>query len=330
VDFLSGARPVLPPAASGVGHLHLLRRRLTMIMRGTTPRALTASGVLAVLAAGALLLPLLPTFAQDTSPRARTAGGGGVRAPEDAVATTQAQLEKRLAELHMMERELQKVRADLEARSRELERNLLQIKVDEATLRRLTTQDPRAGRVEAPRSVPAATVPSRAGSYPKVPGTPGLPGVTTSTVERRLDLLEKKLDVLLHEVVSLRQELGQRRPTGPGGGGGSGAAGGRAGGFGRGTSATPAKPMDPLGRRPGSPGSGGNPSPTPGEPGRRAAPDRPTTPRPPGSPAAPIAPRTTPPAGGAPSAAPAVAPVPPEPPAGPVSSFPGTPPERSQ
>ena len=35
-----------------------------MIMRGTTPRALTTWGALVVLGMGALLLPLLPTWAQ--------------------------------------------------------------------------------------------------------------------------------------------------------------------------------------------------------------------------------------------------------------------------
>src|SRR5262249_57436236 len=61
VDFLSGARAVLPPAASGLGHVHLLRRRVTMILRGRTPRALTGTGLFAVLSLGLVLLPLAPT-----------------------------------------------------------------------------------------------------------------------------------------------------------------------------------------------------------------------------------------------------------------------------
>jgi hypothetical protein len=66
LDFLSEARPALPAAASGVGHVHDLRRRLTMIMRGSTPRRLTWGGFLAVLGVGAVLLPLVPTWAQDS------------------------------------------------------------------------------------------------------------------------------------------------------------------------------------------------------------------------------------------------------------------------
>src|SRR5262249_17298223 len=62
--FLSQSRCPLPQTASGIGHVRPLRRRLTMIMRGTTPRSLSAAGFLGVLALGALLLPLLPTWAQ--------------------------------------------------------------------------------------------------------------------------------------------------------------------------------------------------------------------------------------------------------------------------
>ncbi len=62
VDFLSQARSPLPQGASGIGQVQHLRRRITMIMRGTTPRALTWAGGLAVFALGAVLLPLLPTW----------------------------------------------------------------------------------------------------------------------------------------------------------------------------------------------------------------------------------------------------------------------------
>src|SRR5438132_13752579 len=64
VTYLSSARTALPLAASGIGHMHLLKRRLTMIMRGTTPRTLSAAGSLAVLGLAAVLLPLYPSWAQ--------------------------------------------------------------------------------------------------------------------------------------------------------------------------------------------------------------------------------------------------------------------------
>ena len=64
LDFLSGAGPAVAVAASGLGPVHHLKRRMTMIMQGTTPRALTWSGLLAVLGLSAMLLPLSPTWAQ--------------------------------------------------------------------------------------------------------------------------------------------------------------------------------------------------------------------------------------------------------------------------
>jgi hypothetical protein len=62
LDFLAGARPaMLPPAACGLGQFQTLKRRLTMILTGTTPRALPRLGFLAVLGLG-FLLPVLPTW----------------------------------------------------------------------------------------------------------------------------------------------------------------------------------------------------------------------------------------------------------------------------
>jgi len=68
VAFLAQSRAALPLAASGIGHVQSLKRRLTMIMRATTPRALTWGGILAVLGLGLLLLPLLPTWAENEPP----------------------------------------------------------------------------------------------------------------------------------------------------------------------------------------------------------------------------------------------------------------------
>ncbi len=68
LDFLSDAPRATPLLASGVGRVADLKRRLTMIMRGTTPRALGWRGLLAVLGLGALLLPLLPAWARARQP----------------------------------------------------------------------------------------------------------------------------------------------------------------------------------------------------------------------------------------------------------------------
>ena len=65
VAFLSRARRPVPLAASGAGHVGAIKRRLTMILRGPCSRALSGAGLVAVLGLAAILLPLLPTWAQE-------------------------------------------------------------------------------------------------------------------------------------------------------------------------------------------------------------------------------------------------------------------------
>src|SRR5262249_37936791 len=64
VNFLTDALAV-PPVASGVGQFPMLQRRLTMIMRGTQPRSLSAAGLVAVGLLGIGLLPFTPSWAQE-------------------------------------------------------------------------------------------------------------------------------------------------------------------------------------------------------------------------------------------------------------------------
>src|SRR6185312_11123713 len=58
LDFLSQAPGAVPVLASGIGHVSDLKRRLRMIMGGTTPRSLTWGGLLAMLVVGGFGLPL--------------------------------------------------------------------------------------------------------------------------------------------------------------------------------------------------------------------------------------------------------------------------------
>ena len=60
VDFLTEARPALPPAASGAGHLRTLRRRVSMILTDPTRPRLSWPARAAALALGLLVLPLAP------------------------------------------------------------------------------------------------------------------------------------------------------------------------------------------------------------------------------------------------------------------------------
>src|SRR5207302_6641215 len=69
LDFLSEVPRPLPLGASGLGQTDDLKRRLTMIMSGMTPRRLSWGGGLVLACLGLMLLPLVPTFAQDKTPR---------------------------------------------------------------------------------------------------------------------------------------------------------------------------------------------------------------------------------------------------------------------
>jgi beta-lactamase regulating signal transducer with metallopeptidase domain len=64
IDFVHSSGSREPVLATGFGKVHHLRKRLTMIMLGTTSRRLTWRGALGAFAAGALLLPIGPSWAQ--------------------------------------------------------------------------------------------------------------------------------------------------------------------------------------------------------------------------------------------------------------------------
>ncbi|MCI0456674.1 MAG: M48 family metalloprotease [Gemmataceae bacterium] len=253
LDFLAGARPALPPVASGIGQVTQLRRRLTMIMRGNTPRALTGAGVLGLLGLAAVLLPLVPSWAQD-----RPADGEEQQQREQQ--ERREQLQKSRAELEKMAQELAKVReqlarqqAEVERKARELQEALERLRRDEAKdFKPYPKPDPRAKPMPTPR-------------YP-FGGRPGAP----VDLGKRLDELERKLDTVLRELQDLRRDMGRGRPgqqPQP-----KGARGGGAGGS------------------PGYPGGGGLPG-LPGLPPGAAPGAPPTVPGVPAPPATPVPPR---------------------------------------
>jgi beta-lactamase regulating signal transducer with metallopeptidase domain len=118
VDFLSEARPPLPALASGMGHVHDLRRRVTMIMQGTTPRALTWTGLLSLFGLGAFLLPVMPTWAQEEQGQPFRVvvdeNRGGDRETQDEIAKLKAMLEQKRAELMKLEAQMKAAQARME------------------------------------------------------------------------------------------------------------------------------------------------------------------------------------------------------------------------
>ena len=62
LDFLSGAPRLLPPAATGIGQVPFLRRRLFAIMEGAVPKTISPIGRLLLAVVAAVLLPMRPSF----------------------------------------------------------------------------------------------------------------------------------------------------------------------------------------------------------------------------------------------------------------------------
>jgi beta-lactamase regulating signal transducer with metallopeptidase domain len=83
IDFLSERRCVMPPAASGIGNLEFLKRRLTMIMRGGVSARLAGLPKLLLLAAAVVCLSVLPKVVQETVAAQERGEGRGARGETD-------------------------------------------------------------------------------------------------------------------------------------------------------------------------------------------------------------------------------------------------------
>ncbi len=146
LDFLSESRTALPLGASGIGHIQDLRRRVTMIMCGTTPRALTWSGVLCIAGLAAFLLPILPTLAQEDpfggkDDRPKAEKGDKLKDPADAQDELRRKTEEQRfkAEIERARAELEKARAEIELKRADLLKAEMELKAAETRLSRMKT-----------------------------------------------------------------------------------------------------------------------------------------------------------------------------------------------
>ena len=209
IDFLSGAPTALPPVASGVGHVRLLQRRLTMILRGTTPQSLTRLGLLALTGLGLLLLPFVPGLAQQPAPKT----------PEELLRAEAVRLLQQLQQAQnqqdpvVRDREnvLAEKRTQLENQKAELELRLKQLH-DALQFLQQAQAKPASGAPPVTAS-PPAIVKTPQGNWSIQVGSVG--GKSASSIEQRLDQLEKKLDTLLWEITNLRRDM-NRGPGAPG------------------------------------------------------------------------------------------------------------------
>jgi beta-lactamase regulating signal transducer with metallopeptidase domain len=242
IDFLSGAAAPLPPVASGVGHVRHLKRRLTMILRGTTPQSLTRVGLLAVAGLGLFLLPFVPGRAQQP-----------VEKPAADKATADS-----INVLHTRHEQLAEQRRQIEREINDLA----------AALQRLKTQGEKVTAKPSSPQLPQASTPAPA-PYPPMGGSGPAGWQPRSGVEQRLEQVERKLDVLLWEIANMRRDMTKgRSPMGPPGGmmpPGMGGPGGGAPGMGSpGGGGGPGKAF-PGGGAPGLPGKPGTPAAKPND-----------------------------------------------------------------
>lgn len=247
VEFLSEAPADLPLVASGVGHVRLLKRRLTMILQGKTPRALTLTGLLSVAGVGFLLLPMMPTLAQDGTRGQRDDQGQrgqreeqGRRGQRDEQGQRDNQQGDRKKgrdegnELDQLRAKVQKLQADLEKRQAEMHQRAQDLQALMQQLRKL--EGGRAGGPVGPGPGPRG--PGGPGGFPGGPGGPpggggfGGPGAGPgpggfgggggggfggggkggfgpggAPMDQRMAELERKLDVLIQEVRGLRGDM---------------------------------------------------------------------------------------------------------------------------
>jgi hypothetical protein len=190
VAFLSHARPAVPVGASGAGQVPFLKRRVIMILNGTTPRALSRAGWWVVLGLGAVLLPVAPTWAQTAPPRDRdepvrqerqpaARPVGEAERPEEVRAAREA-VEKLQAELADLQTHLKSMQDRLHAAQARLAR--LEGRPAPVTIERPGRFRTQGQPAPAPTARPAQTAPYSRAPEPESPAPTDAPArLPTST-----------------------------------------------------------------------------------------------------------------------------------------------------
>jgi beta-lactamase regulating signal transducer with metallopeptidase domain len=212
LDFLAEGPMQLPAAASRIGPIHDLRRRLTMIMRGTTPRSLSAAGFLLVAALGATLLPLVPTWAQQPRP-------ADPAAPQDPLALDrEGEQGQRPDNVGQRRAELDRARQDVGRWSEQVRGEKLRLERFQMELR---SAQERLAEAQAEAQQQRFSNSGRPGYGGQRPGQAS----SGEDLSARLDDMDRKLDAVLEELRNLRREMRRAGPGRglPGGGPGPGA-----------------------------------------------------------------------------------------------------------
>jgi bla regulator protein blaR1 len=194
LDFLSQSPTALPPIASGAGHLILLRRRLTMIMRGSSPRNLGLLGLTVAGLAAVFLLPIWPRMAEVEAQTADTQAARyrkNVADQDQDLARAKADLEKIARQLKMMQDQMEDLTVIYQKRAAELARAAAQQQEDKARKELAKAREKAADSADPrPQTVPVPT---------------GVKPAAQGASDSRLNAIERKLDLILQELHQLKK-----------------------------------------------------------------------------------------------------------------------------
>jgi len=225
LDFLSTTQAAVPPLASGLGQIADLKRRLTMIMQGNTPRSLTWPGCLAIVALGLLILPMLPSLHGE--PPDKEGPREQLEKAEKALEKAKAALEHQKVEFAQQSKELAKAQQQGRAAYRieitlpadgsvneneivEKIRKVLPEKLRSNVMLRPVTVVQIGRMMGAAGAVPPGLKRPAPPSRLVAPDIPNAP--LSKSSEKRIHDLEKKLEKLLRELHELQKQMKESRP----------------------------------------------------------------------------------------------------------------------
>ena len=245
VDFLAEFQPAVPALASGLGQVSHLQRRVTMIMKGETPRTLSWAGTVGLLSLAAALVPWLPTWAQPAPPGQRPPGGGEERRDRERPdSERQAQIEEARAAVRQMAEQMRHLQEQMERAQRrlaELEGRSADGRGErgrfgpgdsdrrpgdgaERTRRRDEAMPegggrglPGAGRPPGFGGMPGGAVPGQPGAPGGFGRGPGMPpgmggGMPDADINRRLEELERKMERIMQMMERSQEQRGRSEP----------------------------------------------------------------------------------------------------------------------
>jgi beta-lactamase regulating signal transducer with metallopeptidase domain len=151
LEFLADEPRAAPLAASGIGGVSDLKRRLTMIMRGTTPRALGWAGAL-LLAGLVAVLPMWPRPAEaraadEDDPPARV--GRDEQGMREELQRLERDLRQKLEEVKALERRLRSANTESDTARRRVQDAMTKVREEARHQARIAAEKARAEAAKA-------------------------------------------------------------------------------------------------------------------------------------------------------------------------------------